>query len=221
MPMALNLVETLGDEVLFYKVGWRLFLQGGMDLIDEIRNKGKDVFLDLKMDDIEETIETAVHEVADRAMFLTIQGSSATARAAVAGRGTKTHPKILQVTLLSSMNQDDLRDLYGANAPPLIDFVLQRAKKAIEAGCDGLIASGETIQVLRRELGPDPIIVSPGIRPGGSQNDDHKRAVTPGDAIRFGADYLVVGRPIHASLDPLKSARAILAEMDDALATAG
>lgn len=216
-PMALNLVAQLGDDVSFYKVGWRLFLQGGMSLLEDIQAEGKNVFLDLKMDDIAETIETAVHEIADKVTFLTIQGNSATARAARAGRGKQTHPKLLQVTLLSSLDQQDLQDLFGSQGPQLDSYVTLRATKSIEAGCDGVIASGQTIKTIRSELGPEPIIVSPGIRPYGSAVDDHKRSTTPAEALQYGADYLVVGRPIHASPDPLRAARAVLKEMDEAL----
>jgi orotidine-5'-phosphate decarboxylase len=121
--MALNLVDALGDEVLFYKVGWRLFLQGGLALVGELRNMGKDVFLDLKMDDIEETIEKAVGVIGDEAMFLTIQGFPATVRAAARGRQGRSHPKLLYVPLVSSLGPEDVRDQFsivpGADSPHL------------------------------------------------------------------------------------------------------
>jgi orotidine-5'-phosphate decarboxylase len=215
---ALNLVSELGDEVTFYKVGWRLFLQGGLDLVEDIRSQGKDVFLDLKMDDIPETIETAVREIADKAMFLTLQGGSATARAAIAGRGGSAFPKFLQVTLLSSMDQGDLDEVYGEGAPCLEEFVVRRAQNSINAGCEGLIASGQTIRPLREKLGPSPILVCPGIRPGGAALGDQKRPATPRQALLSGADFLVVGRPIHAAADPMGAALKILEEMDAALA---
>lgn len=215
--IALNLVDILGDDVVFYKVGWRLFLQGGMALLEEIVNRGKDVFLDLKMDDIEETIESAVSEIGDRAMFLTIHGNGATARAALAGRRDKKFPKLLQVTLLSSIDQQDLKDLFGKGTLKLEEYVKFRAEKSIDSGCDGVIASGHTVRLLRKTLGPKPIIVTPGIRPASSAMDDHKRVLTPREALLAGADYLVVGRPIHAHVDPLSATRAILDEMESAI----
>lgn len=224
--MALNLVDTLGDEVLFYKVGWRLFLQGGLGLVVEIRNLGKDVFLDLKMDDIQETIETAVRAIGDEAMFLTVQGTPATVEAAVRGRQGRTHPKLLYVPLLSSLGEQDVRDMLPADlaasaGPDLLErYILQRAERGLQAGCDGFIASGQAIKHIRERFGPGPVIVSPGIRSSGSSINDHKRSATPREAIASGADYLVVGRPIHAAADPLGAARAILDEMNDALTSA-
>jgi orotidine-5'-phosphate decarboxylase len=216
---SLDLIERLGDEVVFYKVGWRLFLQGGLSLVDTIRGQGKRVFLDLKMDDISETVDTAVREIAGRAHFLTLQGGSATARAALAGRGAQEYPKLLQVTLLSSLDQDDLGDICGPGAPTMNEYVLHRAGMSIEAGCDGLIAAGSTVRRIREQFGPKPILVTPGIRPAGSSRDDQKRAITPAEALRDGSDYLVVGRPIHAAPDPVAAARAIIDEMS--LANAG
>jgi len=215
--MARSLVRTLGDEVIFYKVGWQLFLQGGLGFVRELQESGKDVFLDLKMDDIEETIESAVREISGLAKFLTIHGNGATARAACAGRGNSTLPKLLSVTLLSSLDQADLQDLFGGEAPKLNDYVLFRAGKALESGCEGVIASGQTIKLIRDKFGDDPIIVSPGIRPIGSSTDDHKRSLTPSEALLNGADCLVIGRPIHSHPDPKEAVQVILAEMESAL----
>lgn len=216
-----KLVETLGEEVSFYKVGWRTFLLGGIDFVQELRSRGKDVFLDLKMDDIEETVEAAVAILRDKATFLTLQGGPCAARASVKGRGRSAYPMLLSVTLLSSIGESELSALLfdSGNAPegPLVDrFVFHRAKQAIEAGCDGLIASGESIRMIREKFGGGPIIVSPGIRPAGSSLDDHRRTATPKEAIRWGADYLVVGRPIRMAADPVVAARAILEEIGQA-----
>ncbi len=220
--MALNLVDQLGDNVNFYKVGWRLFLQGGLALVEDLRNQAKDVFLDLKMDDIEETIETSVREIGELAMFLTLQGGAATARAAVRGRGKNAYPKFLSVTLLSSLGEEDLAEIYKLAGIKdeksfLPDFILHRAEQALSAGCEGLIASGEAIKSIRAKFGEEPIIVSPGIRPVGSSTDDHKRSTTPREAILHGSDYLVVGRPITMSPDPIKAVESILSEMDETL----
>jgi len=222
VPMALNLVNTLGDDVLFYKVGWRLFVQRGMDLVEELEAQGKDVFLDLKMNDIGETIETAVQAIGERAMFLTVFGGTATVRAAVRGRGDKTFPKILSVTMLSSQDESDLQEIMLNPAPvtreDLNGYITRRAERAIDAGCDGLIASGDSVAMLRKSF-PSAILVVPGIRPATDAHDDHKRALTPGDAIQAGADYLVVGRPVRQNTDPKGAVKRIHDEIDGALAT--
>lgn len=218
---ALNLVEKLGDEVIFYKVGWRLFLKGGMHMVSELRDRGKDVFLDLKMDDIAETIETAVEAIRDDAMLLTLQGTTATVKAAVRGRGERPFPKFLTVTMLSSLNETDLQEILSATGVEVTTelmnrYLLNRAERAFGAGSEGVIASGTSIKMIRDHFGPGPIIVSPGIRPAGSADQDHKRPNTPKSAIAAGADYLVVGRPIWQAPDELEAARSILAEIGEA-----
>lgn len=216
-----KLVETLGDECGFYKVGWRLFLSSGFDLVDRLRGLGKKVFLDLKMDDIGETIQTAVAVIAGRADLLTLQGGGATVRAARAGIGSATGPKLLSVTFLSSMNAQDLSDVYGVitrgeQAFDFDAFLMHRATMAMDAGADGWIASGESIGLLRERFGDGPLIVTPGIRPAGSPTDEHKRSLSPAEAIKMGADHLVVGRPIRSAADPLGAARQILEEIEGA-----
>lgn len=208
-----KLVAGLGDAVEFYKVGWRLFLQAGMPFVRELRDAGKEVFLDLKMDDIAETIETAVGTLGEEARFLTIQGGPATAAAAVRGKAGRKRPDLLFVTFLSSLGREDLGDMTGIAEPPTVeDYVRHRARRALEEGCDGLIASGETVGMLRREF-PGAILVVPGIRPAGSPADDQKRVLTPAEAVAAGADHLVVGRPIRAAADPRAAAMAILEAM--------
>jgi len=126
----------------------------------------------------------------------------------------------LQVTLLSSLDQQDVRDIFGSSAPTVDEFVVARAQKSLDAGCDGLIASGATIGLLRGKFAgrePRPLIVSPGIRPAGASLDDHKRSVTPSEAILAGSDYLVVGRPIIHNEDPKTAAEKIVVEMAGAL----
>lgn len=219
---AFSLVERLGDSVVFYKVGWRLFLHGGMDLVRRLREWNKQVFLDLKMDDIEETIRYAVGSIAQSgAQFLTIQGSSATARAAAEGRGRESDLKLLYVTFLSSLDESDLREWLPPDTVTMGDalldrYVMGRAEKALAGGCDGLIASGTSIRLLREKF-PDALIVSPGIRLEDSAADDHKRTNTPSEAIRAGADYLVVGRPIRLASDPVSAAQAIIEQIENAL----
>lgn len=219
---AWKLVAALGDAAEFYKVGWRLFLAAGMGLVDDLKAEGYNVFLDLKMDDIGETVQTAVEVIAGRADFLTLQGGASTIRAAKAGKGDKPTPGLLSVTFLSSQNVEDLSDVYGiaTGGSQTLDFdafLLHRAKMAIDAGADGWIASGASIGLLREKFGRGPAIVTPGIRPSGSATDDHKRSLTPAEAIRMGADYLVVGRPIRAAQDPKAAATGILEEIAGAI----
>jgi orotidine-5'-phosphate decarboxylase len=220
---ALQLVDELDGLVSFYKIGYQLFLAEGMGFVDELIHRGIHVFLDLKLDDVEETITNAAREITRHNVnLLTIHGNGATARAARAGRGDSIIPKILSVTLLSSLDAQDLTDLgvlgKGKKFLSLTDYVLWRAEAAIAAGCDGLIASGETIAQIRSKVGSDPIIVSPGIRPDGTAKDDHKRSATPRDAIVAGADYLVVGRPVRNARNRRQMAESIIAEIDEALA---
>jgi len=146
---------------------------------------------------------------------LTIHGNGATVRAARDGRGAREKPKLLSVTLLSSLDANDLKDLFADSKLTVESYVKWRAKQAIDNGCEGLIASGETIGMLRK-LYPSAIIVAPGIRPADSSRDDHKRALSPDDAIRAGADYLVVGRPIRNSSNPRNAAEKIIEEMEQA-----
>jgi orotidine-5'-phosphate decarboxylase len=218
---AQQIVGALDGLVTFYKVGFQLFIAEGMSYVRELIDRGNKVFLDLKMDDVEETITSAVREITRNGVhLLTLHGNGATARAAIAGRGSSEYPKVLSVTLLSSLDGQDLIDLQilGKNGKfsSLMDYVLWRADQAVKAGCDGLIASGDTISEIRSRLGPDPLIISPGIRPAGIASDDHKRAATPMAAIQAGADYLVVGRPIRNAADPADMARRIIGDIEQA-----
>lgn len=219
---ALRLVDTLGDAVSFYKVGYELFLAEGWPLIDELAARGRYIFLDLKMDDIPETITRAVRFIAMKAAvrLLTIHGGAKTAAAAKAGKGDSAL-KLLQVTLLTSMGESDLRDMgllggtYKFASVP--DYVGWRAETALANGADGLIASGQEAAMLRARCGNAFTLVCPGIRPSGDAIGDHKRAITPADAIRDGADHLVVGRPIRDAADPRAKAQAVVREIEDGL----
>ena len=216
-----DLVSQVGTEVSFFKVGYQLFVAEGMALVRDLMDAGNRVFLDLKMDDVEATVTLAVREIAQQgATFLTIHGNGATARAAHAGRGDATHPKILSVTLLSSLDAADLRDLGilgpGKRFATLDDYVDWRAEQAVAAQCDGLIVSGQSITRIR-ETYPDIPIISPGIRLLHANTDDHKRATTPYEAIRNGATYLVVGRPIRDAGNPLAVTRQIIADIERGL----
>jgi orotidine-5'-phosphate decarboxylase len=213
---AIRLVENLGDDVSFYKIGLGLQLAGGDRLAQSLIARGKRVFLDYKYLDIEETIRTAVRRAAEFGVdFLTVHGVGGILRAAVEGRGN-SHLKILCVTVLTSMDADDVKEMgFQCNVEEL---VLARAKKALNAGVDGVVASAREAAEIRSATGGKLMVVTPGIRPQDSSSDDQKRIATPGAAIRGGADYLVVGRPITKAFDPKHAVQAIVAEMAAALA---
>jgi orotidine-5'-phosphate decarboxylase len=218
---ALALVGELDGLASFYKVGYQLFVAEGMSFVRELLDRGLRVFLDLKMDDVDETITSAVREVArNHVHLLTLHGGAATVRAAVAGRGDGPLPKLLSVTLLSSLGEQDLVDfqIVGPNArfKSLLEYVLWRAEQAVAAGCDGLIASGQTIGAVRQHVGSGQVIISPGIRPSGTSTNERKRSATPGDAITAGADYLVVGRPVRNAPDPRSVVCSIIEEIERA-----
>jgi orotidine-5'-phosphate decarboxylase len=213
---ARQMVARLGPSVGVYKIGMQLLFSGGLDLAAELRAAGQQVFLDAKLLDIEQTIRGASASIARLGVaFLTIHGYGSVARAAVAGRGTSRWPKILAVTALTSLDAADLAEM-GLSVP-VEDLVLRRARAARDAGCDGVVCSGQEAAAVRAACGPDFLIVTPGIRPAGEASDEQKRAVTPMEAIRAGADYLVVGRPILRAPDPRAAAEAIIDEIAAAL----
>lgn len=203
------LVERLGDSVSFYKVGLELLFHDGLALAHDLKAGGKRVFLDMKFLDIGNTVEKAVAAVAGFGFdFLTIHGTdSKTMRAAVKGRGSAPL-KLLAVTVLTSLDQNDLGE-QGISLSPR-DLVLRRAKLARDAGCDGVIASGQEAGAVRAAVGPGFLIVTPGIRLPGGDAGDQTRITTPEDALRAGADHLVVGRPITAASDPKAAAERVL-----------
>jgi orotidine-5'-phosphate decarboxylase len=218
---ALRLVSDLGNDVSFYKVGLQLFMAGGLTIVKRIVEQGKKVFLDLKIDDTPRTVQEAVRNSAiDGVEFFTLQGNAATARAAIAGRAQRSSPKFLQVTYLSSWDGTDLLEQLnvgsGADKLSIDDQVVNRAKRIIDSGCDGVIASGTSVSRLRHEY-PQLLIVTPGIRLAGGSSDDHKRSMTPVEAIAAGADYLVVGRPIRCSDDPKATAHQIQQQIKQAV----
>ena len=217
---ARTIIAELGPSVTFFKIG--LTLQWDRDvhrLIEELNGGGARVFIDYKYSDIGESMRGGVAGAARTgAAFLTLQGSGgvnkASLEAAAAGRG-ESGLKLLLVTFLTSLSAADLQGLGGS----VEDVVLDRAAAARDAGIDGVIASGREVRAIREMTGPDFLIVTPGIRPQGSASDDHKRAVTPGEAIAAGADYLVVGRPIIQATERRAAAEAIIAEMQAAFET--
>jgi orotidine-5'-phosphate decarboxylase len=199
---ALGLVNALGDAVTFYKVGLELIIGGRyVDLVDELIRCGKQVMLDGKFFDVPETVRSAVRQAArHQVTFATVHGNDAMLKAAVEEKGSM---QILAVTVLTSLDEGDLRDL-GFQCDPET-LVLSRAKRALEIGCDGVVSSGLEATGLRRASGNGFLIVTPGIRPI-KNVDDQKRTVDVEQAFRNGADYIVVGRPIRNAPDPRKAA---------------
>ena len=214
---AVRLVDTLGDMVEVVKVGWALYLAGGQEVIQYMRKAGKRVFLDLKFGDIGETIRRLIAvAIRDGVEFTTVNTTFQTIRSAVdAAQGSNL--KILTLTVLTSLDNSDLRE-QGIQMP-VRDLVLYKTKKAKEAGCAGVVASGREARAIRAQVGDQFLIVTPGIRPSGQGADDHKRAATPAEAIDEGADYLVVGRPVTLSSDPKGITIRILEEMQAAFDT--
>lgn len=209
-------IAALGDAVTFYKLGLELQFAGGLELARDLAGEGKRVFLDAKLLDIGHTVERATARAAALgATFLTVHGTDRrTLQAAVAGRA-ESDLRLLAVTVMTSLGQDDLAEQGIEMA--VEDLVLRRATMAAEAGFDGVIASGHEAARIRAAVGPDLVIVTPGIRPAGAALGDQARVMTPAKAIEAGADYLVVGRPILQADDPRGAARAIQAEIAAAL----
>ena len=203
------LVEKLGGEAAFYKLGLELFMAGGyFELVDWLAARGKRVFVDLKFFDVPETVRSAVKALRGRGIALaTVHGNQKMMEAAAAEKGDV---KILAVTALTSLDRGDLDDL--GFACDVDRLVLSRARRALEAGCDGVISSGLEAPMLRRELGDRILVVTPGIRPVENRPaDDQKRTVDVAQAFANGADYIVVGRPIRQAPDPAAAAAAIQA----------
>jgi orotidine-5'-phosphate decarboxylase len=210
------IVERLGGSVTFYKIGLQLIFAGGLGLAERLAKSGKKIFLDVKLLDIDNTVEGAVGNIARMGMtFVTVHAYPKAMRAAVAARGDSSLG-LLGVTVLTSMDDGDLA---AAGYAGTVDaLVLRRAKDARAAGMDGIVCSPVEVAKVRAAVGPGITLVTPGIRPAGSEAGDQKRVTTPADAMRAGADYLVVARPIIRAPDPREAAEAIQAEIAAALA---
>jgi len=219
IPAARKMVDELDGSVNFFKIGLVLQLAPGVeDFVRSLIAEGKKVFLDYKYYDISETLKKAVSRAAGLGVsFLTIHGPSNLIRGAVEGRGS-SDLKLFTVTILTSLDAGDMAEM-GYTNHSIEELVLFRAKKALEAGCDGVIASGLEAHKIKELSGGKLLVVTPGIRPLGSGADDQKRRTTPRDAILAGADYLVIGRPITNPSDgtPQKAAESIVTEMQSAL----
>jgi orotidine-5'-phosphate decarboxylase len=210
-----RMVARLGDAISFYKIGFELSLAGGIQFAGDLARSGKKVFLDLKVHDISNTVSRAAERAAELGMtFLTVHAFAPTMRAAVEGRGKSTL-RILAVTVLTSWDEEDVRE--AGYAVGLRELTAQRARQAKEIGVDGLIASPMEAASLREAVGRSLLIVTPGVRPAGAAAGDQKRVMTPAEAIRAGADHLVVARPVIAAADPRAAADTIVAEIESAL----
>ncbi len=209
-------VDRLGDAVTFYKIGLELFSAAGPDVVRAVKGRGKHVFLDLKLHDIPRTVERAVsagaslgvdlmtiHAAGGKAM---IQAAKNAALAAGAGA-----PKILAVTILTSLDQSDLDDLGITRS--VAAQVEALGKLACGNGADGIVCSPREVAAMRAALGPQALLVTPGVRPAGADVGDQKRVATPAQAVGVGSTHVVVGRPVLAAADPCAAARAIVAEM--------
>ena len=198
---ALELVDRLGPAADFYKVGFELYAAGGMEFVSQLASFRKKVFLDLKLYDIGETVKRATHKICQfgAVTFLTVHGSRSLMKAAVEGRGEST-VKLLAVTVLTSFDEEDLRDL--GYPVPVAELVELRVKKAAESGMDGIVCSAREVRRVREVAGSGMMLVTPGVRSAGAASDDQKRVATPAEAIRDGADYLVIGRQVTRACDP-------------------
>jgi orotidine-5'-phosphate decarboxylase len=205
------LIKRIGPHVNFYKVGLELYAAAGMDFVRGLLSDGHQVFLDLKFYDIPETVSRAVARVAETGVrFLTVHAVASVMRAAAAARqGSKL--ELLGVTVLTSFGPEDLDDLGFSGT--IAELVEKRARKAMELGIDGVVASPLEAAALRRIIGPDALLVTPGVRSAGADAGDQKRIATPAQAIRDGASYLVIGRQITRAADPQAEVGKILLEI--------
>ena len=208
------MVARLGDAVSFYKIGYQLAFAGGLSLAEKLARAGKQVFLDLKLHDIGNTVAKGVESVAGLgATFLTVHAYPQTMKAAADARGA-SNLRLLAVTVLTSYDDADLAA--AGNDFTVAELVAERAAQARDMGIDGLVCSAAEAASLRGIVGHKMTLVTPGIRPAGADSGDQKRIMTPAAAVAAGADYLVVGRPIVDAPDPKAAAQAIVAEIADA-----
>jgi orotidine-5'-phosphate decarboxylase len=206
-----GMVARLGESVCFYKIGYQLAFAGGLPFAGDLIAAGKQVFLDLKLHDIGNTVTKGVESVARLgATFLTVHAYPQTMKAAVEGKQGSTL-RILAVTVLTSYDDADLAA--AGYELTVTELAAARAAQARDTGIDGLICSAEEAAALRKIAGPGMVLVTPGIRPAGSATGDQKRIMSPARAIASGANYLVVGRPVVEAGDPKASADAIVAEI--------
>jgi orotidine-5'-phosphate decarboxylase len=209
---ALALVAALGDAVSFYKIGLELVHSGGLNLVAELKQAGKRVFLDMKLHDIGATVERATRQIARVGVdFLTVHGYAQTmqaARAGAAGSGLK----LLAVTVMTSYDDADLR--HAGYAFGVAELVARRSVQARELGVEGLILSPLELEQTRALVGPEMLLVTPGVRPAWAEANDQKRVMSPREAVAAGADHLVIGRPITRAEEPRMAAERVLEEIN-------
>lgn len=212
---ALRLVERLGDAVSFYKIGSPLFTRSGPDIVKKLKQMGKRIFLDLKFHDIPNTVAHAVNAAAALEVdLLTVHSSGGTEMIKAAREaGGDNGPRILAVTVLTSFGVDDAEQVWGKQLNSMREEVTRLAQLAADAGAHGVIASPLEAETLKRRHGADFLVVTPGIRPAGATRGDQVRTATPADAVRAGADYLVVGRPVIDADDPVAVVTQMQAEL--------
>jgi orotidine-5'-phosphate decarboxylase len=207
------MVERLGETVSFYKIGLQLLATGGMDMAKDLKRRGRQVFLDWKLHDIGATVEKAAAAITATGAcdFLTVHAEPQVLAAAVRGRAGSVGVKILGVTVLTSLTEDDVKAIgYGLTITELVE---RRIRQVLESGADGVVASPHEAAIARRIGGPKFLVVTPGVRPSWSRADDQARAATPEDALAAGASHLVCGRPITAANDPRAAAETIVREI--------
>lgn len=223
---ALAVAEKLAPLGVSFKVGMQLFYAEGMPVVRQLQQYGKTVFVDLKLHDIPNTVAGAVDSLVRQGVdFLNVhtQGGPEMMEAAVkaarhaANDMGKPAPKLIAVTLLTSLSEKHLREFLFAEGVSVSEYVQHMALQAKKCGMDGVVCSAQEAAVIREECGPDFLLVTPGIRPSGAEEQDQSRVITPSQALRNGSDYLVVGRPITGAADPLSSAQSIVDEMRGAL----
>jgi orotidine-5'-phosphate decarboxylase len=218
---AIELVDRLDNTCQWFKVGMELYYAAGNRIVEKLRDRGFNVFLDLKLHDIPNTVAGAVRSATRTgASLLTLHagGGAAMMSAAAEAASAPGSPRLLAVTVLTSMDASELAGVGISTSPA--DQVLRLAKLARKSGIDGMVCSPEEVAALRRETGSDTLLVVPGIRPAGSATDDQRRIATPAQAIAHGASMLVVGRPITRAADPAAAAQSILHEIEQAHAVA-
>lgn len=210
-----TIVDKLSDDILFYKIGYQLAFAGGLEFARDLAASGKKIFLDMKLLDIDNTVASGVENIAKMGMsMLTLHAYPKAMRAAVeAAKGSGLC--LLGVTVLTSMDEGDLIEAGYEYDPHTL--VLRRAEQARAAGMGGIVCSAEEARAVRKVIGPNMALVTPGIRPAGADRGDQKRVMTPADALKAGSSHLVVARPIVKAPDPKEAARAILAEMAEVL----
>jgi len=207
------LVERIGDAVSFYKIGLELLATEGMALARDLRRRGRQVFADWKLHDIGTTVERAAAAIAaaNAADLLTVHAEPQVMAAAVKGRGGARYMKIVGVTVMTSLTEEDLKAMgYGLGVEALVE---RRIRQAVDAGLDGVVASPHEAALARRIAGPGFLVITPGVRPEWSAKNDQARAATPADALKAGASHLVCGRPITGANDPRSAALKVAQEM--------